>query len=161
MTDEMRSFTYTLHWMDWAVLAGYAVAIAAVGIFFARRQKSSDHYFTASGRIPGWAAGFPSLPPCCRVFFLSVFPDKPTRAADESVVRPARGFAPGSRRALLAGRKDYAEQASPERLRLRSKRLFPCTGHGLLFRLLPSCGIGHDRGRSGRTAARRRVRPVA
>ena len=74
MTEEISTFTYTLHWMDWVVLAGYALAIAAMGVFFARRQKSSQHYFTASGRIPGWASGLSLFATLLSSFLFIGFP---------------------------------------------------------------------------------------
>ncbi|WP_146518645.1 sodium:solute symporter [Stieleria varia] len=43
--------------IDWCVLAGYFVVILATGVFFWRRNSSSDD-FTAGGRsLPGWLCG--------------------------------------------------------------------------------------------------------
>ncbi|MGR6833388.1 sodium:solute symporter [Aliivibrio wodanis] len=44
--------------LNYIALFIYLAAIMAVGVYFARRQKSADDYFKAGGRIPGWAAGF-------------------------------------------------------------------------------------------------------
>lgn len=43
--------------LNYLVLIIYLSLIMAVGIYFAKRQKSADDYFKAGGRIPGWAAG--------------------------------------------------------------------------------------------------------
>lgn len=43
--------------LNYIVLFVYLALIMGVGVYFARRQKSSDDYFKAGGRIPGWAAG--------------------------------------------------------------------------------------------------------
>lgn len=74
MADPIGILTYTLDWMDWVVLAVYALAIAVMGVFFAKRQKSSDHYFTASGRIPGWAAGLSLFATLLSSFLFIGFP---------------------------------------------------------------------------------------
>jgi SSS family transporter len=42
---------------NWAVLSLYLVAIVWMGFRFASRSSTTDDYFTASGRIPWWAAG--------------------------------------------------------------------------------------------------------
>jgi len=57
MNDSLQFSANAIQPLDWTVLAIYAVAIAVLGFYFSKRQKTSEHYFTASGRIPGWAAG--------------------------------------------------------------------------------------------------------
>ncbi len=59
---------------DWLVLIGYAVAIAMLGLHFSKRQKTSEHYFTASGRIPGWAAGLSLFATLLSSFLFIGFP---------------------------------------------------------------------------------------
>ena len=49
--------TETLGWIDWTVVAIYFVAIAGIGLWFARQQASSDDYFVGGRNVPGWAAG--------------------------------------------------------------------------------------------------------
>lgn len=39
------------------VMLIYLAGIMLVGVYFAKRQKTTEDYFKASGRIPGWAAG--------------------------------------------------------------------------------------------------------
>ncbi|GLR76968.1 hypothetical protein [Aliivibrio sifiae] len=39
--------------LNYIALFVYLAAIMAVGVYFARRQKSADDYFKAGGRIPG------------------------------------------------------------------------------------------------------------
>jgi len=43
--------------VNYVVLAGYLLALVAVGVYFSRREKSTDDYFLAGRRIPWWAAG--------------------------------------------------------------------------------------------------------
>lgn len=43
--------------LNYIMLLVYLLAIMLVGVYFAKRQKSTEDYFKASGRIPGWAAG--------------------------------------------------------------------------------------------------------
>ena len=42
--------------LDWSVVAIYLLAMALVGAWFSRRQKSTDDFFLASRSIPVWAA---------------------------------------------------------------------------------------------------------
>ncbi len=74
MTDGTDIAPNAIQFLDWAILALYAVAIACLGLFFARRQKSSDHYFTASGRIPGWASGLSLFATLLSSFLFIGFP---------------------------------------------------------------------------------------
>lgn len=49
----------TSHVLDYIVVAVYLVSVAAIGIWVARRkQKTTEDYFLASRRIPGWAVAF-------------------------------------------------------------------------------------------------------
>ena len=45
----------TLHPLNTAVIALFFVGMAALGVYFMRRNKSSDDYFRAGGRLPWWA----------------------------------------------------------------------------------------------------------
>lgn len=47
--------------LDLIVVAVYLLALIGIGIFFARRQKTTDDYFIARGTIPGWAMGLSLL----------------------------------------------------------------------------------------------------
>lgn len=40
-----------------AVVTAYLLAMAAIGVYFSRRQTSTDAYFVAGRSIPGWAMG--------------------------------------------------------------------------------------------------------
>ncbi|WP_188456611.1 sodium:solute symporter [Virgibacillus oceani] len=45
--------------VNWIVLIVYLVAMLGVGVYFTKRSgKNTDAFFTASGKIPAWAAGF-------------------------------------------------------------------------------------------------------
>lgn len=43
--------------LDIAIIVIYLVAMVGVGIYFSRKNKSSEQYTKASGAIPGWAIG--------------------------------------------------------------------------------------------------------
>ena len=40
------------HWFDWIVIGLYFVVMFFIGMFFAKRTKSTDDYFKAGGRVP-------------------------------------------------------------------------------------------------------------
>jgi solute:Na+ symporter, SSS family len=42
---------------DAVVLIGYLVAMAAIGVYFARKQKTAEGYFVGNRAFPGWAVG--------------------------------------------------------------------------------------------------------
>lgn len=45
--------------INWVVLVVYLLAMLGVGFYFTKKAgKDTDAFFTASGRIPAWAAGF-------------------------------------------------------------------------------------------------------
>lgn len=44
-------------WINYSTLGVYLGAMVAIGWFCARRNKNTDDYFKAAGRIPWWAAG--------------------------------------------------------------------------------------------------------
>ncbi|MCP4374814.1 MAG: sodium:solute symporter [bacterium] len=44
-------------WLNWTVLGGYLLVILLMGLYFSRREKSTDDFFLAGRRIPWWAAG--------------------------------------------------------------------------------------------------------
>jgi SSS family solute:Na+ symporter len=48
----------TLTWIDYAVIAGYLVAITAFGSWFARFQKTTRDYFLTDRSVPWWAICF-------------------------------------------------------------------------------------------------------
>jgi solute:Na+ symporter, SSS family len=49
----------TQHLIDYAVIAAYFLSVAAIGVWAARRKKkTTDDYFLANRRIPGWIVGF-------------------------------------------------------------------------------------------------------
>ena len=47
-----------LTWLDYAVIAGYLVAITAFGSWFARFQKTTRDYFLTGRSVPWWAICF-------------------------------------------------------------------------------------------------------
>ncbi|MDR2937159.1 MAG: sodium:solute symporter [Rikenellaceae bacterium] len=46
-----------IHWIDYLIIIISVVAVVGIGIYFARRQKTTDTYYKAGGRIPAWAIG--------------------------------------------------------------------------------------------------------
>ena len=46
-----------LHWIDYVIVIASVILSILVGIYFAKRQKSTSHYFVAGGNIPAWAIG--------------------------------------------------------------------------------------------------------
>jgi len=42
---------------DWIALCGYLGAILLIGVYFSKREKSTDDFFLAGRRVPWWAAG--------------------------------------------------------------------------------------------------------
>lgn len=47
----------SLHWIDTTILAVSILIAVVVGIYFSKKQKSTDAYFAASGNVPAWAVG--------------------------------------------------------------------------------------------------------
>jgi SSS family solute:Na+ symporter len=43
--------------MDLVILIAYAIGVAGIGLYFARRMKSGEQFMVAGRRIPAWAAG--------------------------------------------------------------------------------------------------------
>lgn len=74
MTDAVEAAPQTLQVLDWVVVGAYGVGIALLGLYFSSRQRTSEHYFTASGRIPGWAAGMSLFATLLSSFLFIGFP---------------------------------------------------------------------------------------
>jgi SSS family solute:Na+ symporter len=47
----------TLRWLDAVVIIVYMAAMVMMGLWFARRQTSTEAYFVAKRSIPNWAMG--------------------------------------------------------------------------------------------------------
>ena len=47
----------SLHPLDWLAIAVYLAGMAAMGAYFARRNRDTEEYFVGGRRIPGWAIG--------------------------------------------------------------------------------------------------------
>ncbi|MCH7687494.1 MAG: sodium/solute symporter [Planctomycetes bacterium] len=46
-TNELQG----LHWVDWGIIAIYAVSTIGLGWYYSRRQKSTEEYFVGSGNM--------------------------------------------------------------------------------------------------------------
>jgi SSS family transporter len=44
-------------WLNYTVLACYLLLSVLIGVYFSRKQNSTEDYFTGGGRIPWWASG--------------------------------------------------------------------------------------------------------
>lgn len=51
----------SLHLLDYFVVISYLIFIVFFGLSFAKRQKSTNHYFAAGGGLPSWAVGLSIL----------------------------------------------------------------------------------------------------
>ena len=49
--------TSSIHWVDYLIVVASILLAVVMGFYFAHRQKDSNAYFTASGRVPDWAIG--------------------------------------------------------------------------------------------------------
>ena len=47
--------------LDLAIIAAYLLGLAGIGLYFSRRQKTTESYFIANHSIPGWAMGLSLL----------------------------------------------------------------------------------------------------
>jgi SSS family solute:Na+ symporter len=54
--EEPEAAVERLKTIDYLALVGYMAIIVAVGVYFARREKTTEDYFLAGRRIPWWAA---------------------------------------------------------------------------------------------------------
>jgi SSS family solute:Na+ symporter len=43
--------------LDWIVIAVYLASLVAMGLYFARREQSTEDFFLGGRRVPWWAAG--------------------------------------------------------------------------------------------------------
>jgi len=50
-----------VRWLDLTVILVYMAMLVSLGIFFARRQTSTERYFVARRSIPAWAMGLSLL----------------------------------------------------------------------------------------------------
>src|SRR6476660_4674286 len=47
------------HVLDYIVVAAYFLVVSSIGLWAARRRKqTTDEYFLASRKMPGWVVGF-------------------------------------------------------------------------------------------------------
>ncbi|MHC4664369.1 MAG: sodium:solute symporter family protein [Planctomycetota bacterium] len=51
----------TMHLLDYAVVICYWAIIVSMGFYFARRQKTTDRYYTGGRSLPAWAVGISIL----------------------------------------------------------------------------------------------------
>lgn len=56
-TAKVVSAKRSVFAIDYVVLAGYFLAMVAMGWYFSRREKSTEDFFRGGQRVPWWAAG--------------------------------------------------------------------------------------------------------
>ena len=49
--------THAFGWLNYSVIGVYLLLLVGMGVYFSRREDSTDDYFKAGGRVPWWAAG--------------------------------------------------------------------------------------------------------
>jgi solute:Na+ symporter, SSS family len=47
-----------VRWLDLFIMVAYLTALVSVGVYFSRKQTSTEEYFVAKRSIPSWAMGF-------------------------------------------------------------------------------------------------------
>ena len=47
----------SVHWIDLSILVLSLVLAVAIGVWFSRKQHSTESYYAANGNIPAWAVG--------------------------------------------------------------------------------------------------------
>jgi len=55
--EKAEALKGSLVLLDWLVVALYFLFTLCLGIYFGKRQTSSEHYFMANRKVPGWAVG--------------------------------------------------------------------------------------------------------
>jgi solute:Na+ symporter, SSS family len=73
---------------DLVVIGIYLLALLAIGVWFARRQTSTQEYFVAGRSVPGWAMGLSLLATITEDFFRFARP----HATDGQRLMVARGI---------------------------------------------------------------------
>ncbi|MDR3367192.1 MAG: hypothetical protein LBO71_09555 [Prevotellaceae bacterium] len=52
---------HNLHWVDYLIVFGPIIFTILVGLYFAKRHKSSDKFFSGGRNLPSWAIGFSTM----------------------------------------------------------------------------------------------------
>lgn len=50
----METKVFTLHQIDWVIIALYIIVVIGIGLFFGRRVKNQGEFFVASKKLPWW-----------------------------------------------------------------------------------------------------------
>lgn len=54
---QIQNFERSFGWLNIIVIILYFAALSYIGIYFAKKQKTTDDYFKGGGRLPWWAVG--------------------------------------------------------------------------------------------------------
>lgn len=57
LMGALKPYKASFGWINYLTLIAYLAIMIFMGWYFSRRNKSTDDYFLAGGRIPWWAAG--------------------------------------------------------------------------------------------------------
>jgi SSS family solute:Na+ symporter len=57
ITASFRHVTKTLHSLDYVVIAVYLAIIVCIGLYFSKREKTTQDFFLGGRKIPWWAVG--------------------------------------------------------------------------------------------------------
>lgn len=57
LIGQIKSFERSFGWLNIVVIILYFASLSYIGIYFAKKQKTTDDYFKGGGRLPWWAVG--------------------------------------------------------------------------------------------------------
>ena len=79
-----------LSWIDYVVVIGYLGFITYLGSSFAKRQKTTDHFFAGGRHIPSWAVGLSILATLISSVTFLAYPGEGYN--ENSMIRLVQGF---------------------------------------------------------------------
>ena len=47
----------SIHWIDMLIVVISLIMAVGVGVYFSRKQNSTEAYYAANGNVPAWAVG--------------------------------------------------------------------------------------------------------
>jgi len=124
----------TLSWIDQAIIVIYLLSMAGVGLFFARRNKSTDEYFTAGRSHGGLLLGLSLVgASISSVTFIALPADTfktawlrflPNLALPVAILFAGRYFVPMYRRTRVTSAYEYLESRFSPGVRLYAAAMF-------------------------------------
>ena len=120
--------------LDLIIIAAYLAGLVAIGLRFARRQRTTEQYFVAGRSVPGWAMGLSLLATIITSVTFIAYPGS-AYAGDWSLLVPGIIFVGVTRTHRLRHRSLLPPRRLHERLRILRPPLRPRRPHLLLLRL--------------------------